>query len=95
MAASKRSARRGRTLGLAVLAVGSSAVFDSQAGWASLWPSAVALVLVFVSRSAFCGLLVGALCGSILIADSAAGLGPVLVDEQFLPIPAGLHGGRA
>ena len=55
--------------------------------WLTLWPSAVALVLVFIFRSAFVGLLVGAVCGSLLIQkghllDAVVGL----VTGELLPV---------
>ena len=59
----------------------------SENMWLALWPSAVALVMVFVWRSAFVGLFVGAVCGSLLLQkghplDTLTGL----VAYQLLPI---------
>lgn len=55
--------------------------------WRSLWPSFAALILVFVSRSALFGLLVGALCGAILLAGgSITAALEQLVVKQFWPI---------
>ena len=55
--------------------------------WQALWPSAAALIVVFSARSAFLGLLVGAISGAILLTKGS----PVvtlqyLLIEQFLPI---------
>ncbi|MGC6455749.1 MAG: Na+/H+ antiporter NhaC family protein [Coraliomargaritaceae bacterium] len=55
--------------------------------WLTLWPSVVALGLVFVFRSAFAGLLAGAVCGSLLMQkgyplDALTGL----VAGELLPI---------
>ncbi len=55
--------------------------------WLTLWPSLVALVMVFAWRSAFIGLLAGAVCGSLLLQkghplDTLTGL----VAYQLLPI---------
>lgn len=55
--------------------------------WLVMWPTAAALVMVFLSKSAWVGLAVGAACGAVLL----AGGNPVeavvgLVATQFLPI---------
>jgi Na+/H+ antiporter NhaC len=55
--------------------------------WVVLWPSACALVLVFVLRSALAGLLGGALAGSVLLAGGdPLEAGVVLFRDQFLPL---------
>lgn len=59
----------------------------SENAWLTLWPSAVALLVVFVARSAFVGLLTGAFAGALLIQegnplDAVTGF----VVYQFLPI---------
>jgi Na+/H+ antiporter NhaC len=59
----------------------------SEHMWLALWPSVVALLMVFAWRSAFVGLLVGAVCGSLLVQeghpfDALTGL----VAYQLLPI---------
>lgn len=55
--------------------------------WTVLWPSCIALLLVFITRSALAGLLSGALCGAILLSDgSLSGVIPQLFLEQFMPI---------
>lgn len=62
--------------------------FASSAGpWGSLWPSVAALAVVLVTRNALLGLLVGAVCGAVLLADGSL-LGSVeqLVLVQFWPI---------
>ena len=41
----------------------------SENAWLTLWPSAVALLVVFVARSAFVGLLTGAFAGALLIQE--------------------------
>ncbi len=60
---------------------------DSESASRAIWPSLVALSVVILSRSALVGLLVGASCGAILLADG------LLVDSikqfiygQFYPI---------
>ncbi|MEC9228635.1 MAG: hypothetical protein VYA21_07375, partial [Verrucomicrobiota bacterium] len=55
--------------------------------WQALWPSAAALIVVFSARSAFLGLLVGAISGAILLANgSPVGALQYVLIEQFLPI---------
>ena len=55
--------------------------------WRSLWPSAVALAVVLLSRSALVGLLVGAVCGAILLSGgSVVGMLEQLWSQQFWPI---------
>ena len=60
---------------------------DSESASRAIWPSLVALSVVILSRSALVGLLVGASCGAILLADGS------IVDSikqfiygQFYPI---------
>ena len=60
---------------------------DSESASRAIWPSLVALSVVILSRSALVGLLVGANCGAILLADG------LLIDSikqliygQFYPI---------
>jgi Na+/H+ antiporter NhaC len=65
-----------------------SIVFASSgSAWLTLWPSAVALALVLLTRSAFIGLLSGAASGAILLSGGAP-LAAVeqLVVRQFWPI---------
>ncbi len=55
--------------------------------WLSLVPSCAALLIVFITRSALIGLLVGAMCGALLVSNGA----PIaaleqLVLRQFWPI---------
>lgn len=55
--------------------------------WLTLWPSVIALLIVFVARSAFAGLLTGAFAGALLIQnghplDAVTGF----IVYQFLPI---------
>ncbi|MGC6424390.1 MAG: Na+/H+ antiporter NhaC family protein [Lentimonas sp.] len=81
---------RGHWLVVPVILVGlglSVYFSDTASMWRSLLPSAIALAIVFVGRSAFLGLLSGACCGAVLI----AGPQPVeaiqqLAVEQLLPI---------
>lgn len=56
-------------------------------GWYVLWPSLMALIFVFATRSAFVGLLTGAFCGAFLLYPG--GLVAVvsrLLQEQFVPM---------
>lgn len=60
---------------------------DSEVMWRSLLPSAAALLIVVVSRSALFGLLIGALCGSLLLSEgNFLGSLQKLFFEQFWPI---------
>jgi len=61
------------------------AQFDHS--WLSLVPSCAALLVVLMTRSAFLGLLVGAICGALLVTDGAP-LAAVrqLALQQFWPI---------
>jgi tetracycline resistance efflux pump len=71
---------------IAVLAMsGYLAVCEST--WSTLWPSLAALAMVLITRSALLGLLIGALCGALLLAGGSV-LGAVeqLVLNQFWPI---------
>ena len=55
--------------------------------WRALVPTMAALVVVFVMRSAFWGLLAGAICGALLMAGgSPGGATKHLLLEQLLPI---------
>lgn len=59
----------------------------SESAWRSLWPSAAALTVVLVSRSALVGLLAGAGCGAILLSGgSLLAVLEQLVLRQFWPI---------
>ena len=55
--------------------------------WLSLVPSGAALLVVFITRSALVGLLVGAMCGALLVSNGAP-LAAVeqLALQQFWPI---------
>ena len=66
-------------------ASGYLASFEST--WSTLWPSLAALTMVLISRSALLGLLIGAVCGAILLAGGSL-LGTIeqLVLNQFWPI---------
>ena len=66
-------------------ASGYLALFEST--WSTLWPSLAALTMVLISRSALLGLLIGAVCGAILLAGGSL-LGTIeqLVLNQFWPI---------
>ncbi|MDQ8208814.1 Na+/H+ antiporter NhaC family protein [Coraliomargarita sp. SDUM461003] len=58
-----------------------------ESEWRSLWPSVVALIVVLLSRSALCGLLLGASCGAVLLAEgSLTGAVEQLLWQQFWPI---------
>ncbi|WPJ94799.1 Na+/H+ antiporter NhaC family protein [Coraliomargarita algicola] len=67
--------------------VGSFILAGLDAAWCVLWPSLAALVVVLVSRSALVGLLVGAVCGAILLSEGSM-LGAIeqLCLNQFGPI---------
>ncbi len=55
--------------------------------WIALWPSIIALFIVFYSKSAFVGLLIGSVCGAILISESILiGAFSTLWERQFWPI---------
>ena len=60
---------------------------DSESASRVIWPSLVALSVVILSRSALVGLLVGASCGAILLADgSLVDSLKQLINSQFYPI---------
>lgn len=60
---------------------------DSESASRAIWPSLVALSVVILSRSALVGLLVGASCGAILLADgSSVDSIKQLIYGQFYPI---------
>jgi len=72
---------------LAALLVLSVFLSFQEFSWLALWPSFVALVAVFVMRSAFLGLLAGALGGAVLLAEGGfADIVKILWSEQFGPI---------
>ena len=58
-----------------------------ESTWSTLWPSLAALAMVLIIRSALLGLLIGALCGALLLAGGSV-LGAIeqLVLNQFWPI---------
>ncbi len=58
-----------------------------ESTWSTLWPSLAALAMVLITRSALLGLLIGALCGALLLAGGSV-LGAIeqLVLNQFWPI---------
>ena len=58
-----------------------------ESTWSTLWPSLAALAMVLITRSALLGLLIGALCGALLLAGGSV-LGAIeqLVSNQFWPI---------
>lgn len=59
----------------------------NESMWCSLWPSLAALVIVLLSRSAFVGLLSGAVCGAVLLSGgSLVGALEQLILKQFWPI---------
>lgn len=76
-----------RALPAVVLVVLTFGLAALETRWVVLWPSLVALILVFVWKSAFAGLLIGALTGALVISSGnpLAAL-EVIVVEQFLPI---------
>ncbi len=55
--------------------------------WLSLVPSGAALIIVFITRSALIGLLVGAMCGALLVSNGAPlAAAEQLALQQFWPI---------
>ena len=90
MHASRRNRNRLPVWGVLVALLLSSALLGRLDGtehrWLTLWPSAVALVLVFIFRSAFVGLLVGAVCGSLLIQGHLLDAVVGLVAGDLLPV---------
>jgi hypothetical protein len=60
---------------------------SGESTWRTLWQSVAALGVVLISRSALMGLLIGAVCGALLLAGGSV-LGAVeqLVLNQFWPI---------
>ena len=71
---------------IAVLAV-SGYLASCESTWRSLWPSLAALAMVLISRSAMIGLLIGAVCGALLLAGgSVQSTIEQLVLNQFWPI---------
>ena len=80
--------RRWTSLGATIVVLAASgylAFFEST--WSTLWPSVAALTMVLISRSAILGLLIGSVCGAILLAGGSL-LGTIeqLVLNQFWPI---------
>jgi tetracycline resistance efflux pump len=58
-----------------------------ESTWSTLWPSLAALAMVLITRSALLGLLIGAVCGALLLAGgSFLGALEQLVLNQFWPI---------
>ena len=58
-----------------------------ESNWSTLWPSLAALAMVLITRSALLGLLIGAVCGALLLAGGSV-LGAIeqLILNQFWPI---------
>jgi Na+/H+ antiporter NhaC len=74
-------------LSLGVVALFSVWIAHDEPEWRVLWPSIAALAVVFASRSALIGLLVGALVGAFLLADGSVSRGLIyLLENQFSPI---------
>jgi len=57
-----------------------------DSGWLTLWPTVSALIVVFLSRSAFIGLSTGAAAGAVLLGGTPLAAMELLLFEQFLPI---------
>lgn len=71
---------------IVVLAV-SGYLAGCESTWSTLWPSLAALAMVLITRSALLGLLIGALCGALLLASgSFLGAFEQLLMNQFWPI---------
>ena len=65
----------------------SACLQGTESMWRSLWPSAAALSIVLLSRSALTGLLTGAVCGAVLLSGgSLLGALEQLLWQQFWPI---------
>ena len=71
---------------IVVLAV-SGYLAGCESTWSTLWPSLAALAMVLITRSALLGLLIGAVCGALLLAGGSV-LGAIeqLILNQFWPI---------
>ncbi len=71
---------------IAVLAM-SGYLAGCESTWSTLWPSLAALAMVLITRSALLGLLIGAVCGALLLAGGSV-LGAIeqLILNQFWPI---------
>ena len=80
--------RKCMILGLTIVVLTTSGYLAGcDSSWSSLWPSLAALVMVLISRSAFFGLFIGAVCGALLLAGgSVLGATEQLVFNQFWPI---------
>lgn len=71
---------------LAGIALMTALIEVMDPGVASIWPSVVALVLVFTTRNVLMGLLGGALIGTVLLVDGRLWLVPLqLVERHLLP----------
>jgi len=72
---------------LGLLLVLSALLGRVESDWTVLWPTCVALVLVFLWRNALVGLLAGALAGALLLVDgNVIGAGRIVLLDQFIPI---------
>ena len=70
-------------VGIAVL---TALIEINQLGIAAIWPSIVALLLVFTTRNVLFGLLGGAVIGTVLLVDGQIWLAPLqLVEKHLLP----------
>lgn len=71
---------------LSVLAIAVSLYFRSYpAPFSVIWPSIMALIFVFLFRSALLGLAIGALSGALLLSDRWFSAPVVLFDDLIIP----------
>jgi len=82
-----RSTRNLAALSVVILLLLSGGLAHLDKPWLSLVPSGAALVIVFITRSALIGLLVGAVCGALLVSNGAPlAAAEQLALQQFWPI---------
>ena len=82
-----RSTRNLATISIVVLLLLSGGLAHLDNPWLSLVPSGAALIIVFITRSALIGLLVGAMCGALLVSNGAPlAAAEQLALQQFWPI---------
>lgn len=75
------------TWGILLAVVASVILAQFEFAWTALWPSGVALLVVFLSRSALIGLLTGAVCGAILLSGGISlGFFQQLIGRQLFPV---------
>ena len=71
---------------LGCVGLGTAVVEFADIGFAAIWPSVAALILVFTTRNVLAGLLGGAIIGAVLLADGRFWEVPLqLVEQHLLP----------